>query len=91
MTLNTVEKQKIKEVIECLESSNGRTRLEKLEELISEWMKFWKDDYDDEDGLLQAMIEHQRRKEKMKIVEKEWHAVWLLKKVQKRRGIEHFQ
>ena len=24
-------------------------------------------------------------------MEKEWHAVWMLKKVQKRRGIEDFQ
>ena len=57
MTLNTAEKDKMKEVIECLETWYGRTRLEKLEELVSEWMKFWEDNYEDEDDHLQAMIE----------------------------------
>ena len=36
------------------------------------------------------MIEIQKRKEELKVVEKEWHAVWMLKKVQKRRGMKHF-
>ena len=54
-------------------------------------MMFWEDDYDDEDVLLQTMIELQRRKEDLKVVEKEWHAVWMLNKVQKRRRMEHFQ
>ena len=33
-TLSTPEKQKIKEVIKCLEDKYGRTRQEKLEELV---------------------------------------------------------
>ena len=58
---------------------------------MSELMKFRDDDYDDENDLLQAMIELQRRNEELKVVEKEGHTVWMLKKVQKRRGMEHFQ
>ena len=51
--------------MECLETRYRRTRLEKLEELVSEWMKFLEDDYENEDDLLQAMIELQRRKEEL--------------------------
>ena len=32
-----------------------------------------------------------RRKEELIIGEEEWHGVWMLKKVQKRRGMELFQ
>ena len=77
-TLNTVEKQKVKEVIDCLEIRYGQTRLEKLEELLTGYVKFREDDYDDEDDLLQVMLEFQRRKEELKIGDKEWHAVWML-------------
>ena len=37
------------------------------------------------------MEEIQMRKEELKVVDKEWVSVWMLKKVQKRRGMEHFQ
>ena len=46
-SLNTPDKQKIKKVTQCLEERYGRTRLEKLEELVVEWMKFREDDYED--------------------------------------------
>ena len=35
-TLDNIEKQKIKEVIECLEIRYGRMRLQKLEKLVSD-------------------------------------------------------
>ena len=35
-TLNTAEKQTIKEVVDCLKERFGRTRLEQIEELVSE-------------------------------------------------------
>ena len=50
-TVNTVEKQKVK-VIDCLEIRYGQTILEKLEELLTGYVKFREDDYDDEDDLL---------------------------------------
>ena len=65
--LNTAEKQTIGEVMEYLRACYGRTRLEKIEELVVKWMNFRDDDYDDEDNLLQAMIEIQRIKEELKI------------------------
>ena len=46
--LNTQECQTDKDVIECLKKKYGRTRLEKLEELVPDWMAFRDDDFDDE-------------------------------------------
>ena len=58
---------------------------------MSDYIKFRDDDFDNKDDLLQAMVEFQRRKKELSINEKEWQSVWMLKKVQKRRGMEHFQ
>ena len=49
--------------------------MEKLEELVTDYVKFREDDYENEDDLLQVMLEFQRRKEELKIGEKAWHAV----------------
>ena len=62
-TLNTVEKQKIKKVVECLEIRYDRGWLEKLEKVVLEWIEFREDDYDHENDVLQAIIEIQRKKE----------------------------
>ena len=35
--LDTVEKQKVKEVTELLQRKYGRTMIEKLEELMTDW------------------------------------------------------
>ena len=59
--------------------------------MITNNVKIREDDYEDDDDLLQVMLEFQRRKEELRIGEKEWHAVWMLMKVQKRKGMEHFQ
>ena len=58
---------------------------------MSDWIKFNDEDYNDKDDLLQAIKEIQMRKEELKVVEKEWISVWMLKKVQKRRRMEQFQ
>ena len=54
-TLTTEDKQTIKEVVDCLKERFGRTRLEQIEELVLEYIKFRNDDYDYD--LLQAMVE----------------------------------
>ena len=38
--LNTAETQKIREIVVCLKTRYGRTRLGKLKELVSKWMSF---------------------------------------------------
>lgn len=42
-------------------------------------------------NLLQAIMEILRRKEELKVIDREWYTFWMLRKVQKRRGMEHFQ
>ena len=53
-------------------------------------MKFKEYDFDYEDDFIQAMEEIQMRKE-LKVVDNEWFLVWMLQKVQRRRGMEYFQ
>ena len=43
-TLSTPQKQKLKEVVKCLEDKYGRTRLEKIKELIMDYMRLKGDD-----------------------------------------------
>ena len=56
-----------------------------------DWIGFRDDDYEDEGDFLHAMEELQRRKEDMKITDREWNTVWMLKKAQKRKGMNDFQ
>ena len=75
LVMNTVQHQKIKEVLDYLEKRYRRTRLENLEELMLDWMKFNVAHYDNEDELLQAMGYIQMRKEELKGVNKVWFSV----------------
>ena len=59
--------------------------------MVSQYIRFGEDDFEDEDDLLQAMIEFQRGKEELSVNEKEQHSVWTLKKLQRRKGMQHFQ
>ena len=59
--------------------------------MVLDYIKFNENDYDDEGDFLHTMEEMERRKEDLKIVEKEWYAFWMLKKAQKRRGMNEFQ
>ena len=74
-TLSTPEKQKVKEVIKCLEDRYGRTRLEKLEELVVDWMRFKVDDYEEEGDFLNALEDIQKRKKEMNVIDEECHEV----------------
>ena len=60
--MSSPEKQKVEEVVKCLEDIYGRTLLEKIEELVLDWIKFNENDYDDEVDFLHAMEEIERRK-----------------------------
>ena len=66
-------------MVKCLEDRYGSTRLEKIEELVLDWIKFNENYYDDEGDCVHAIEEIERRKGYLKIVEKEWHAVWMQK------------
>ena len=51
-----------------------------------DYIKFNENNYDDEGDILNVMEEMERRKGDLKVMEKEWHAVWMLKRAQKRRA-----
>ena len=59
--------------------------MEKLEELVSDWLKFREDDFDDEDDFIQAMEEIQMRKNELKVIDSERFSVWMLQEAQKRK------
>ena len=79
------------EIIACLEERYGRNRLEKIEELVLDLIGFRDDDYEDEGDFLHYMEELQRRKEDIKVTDREWNTVWMLKKAQKRKGMNDFK
>ena len=53
--LDRVEKWKVKEVTELLKMKYGRTRIEELEELMTDLMNFKANEHENEDDYLFAM------------------------------------
>ena len=64
--LDTIEKQKVKEIIELLDLKYGRTRLEELEELMEDWIKFNFNEHESEEDYLFATEKMIARKEENK-------------------------
>ena len=89
--LDTVEKQAVERIVEMLEEKYGKTRLEQVEELVSEWMKFNTNEYEKEDEYLYAMEKLYSRKVEKEIEDKEWFSVWMMIEVRKRKGMEKFE
>ena len=83
--------QTIKKVIELLDVKCGRTRTEKVEECVEDWLKFKEDQFEDDGELILAMKEiHQRQKE-LKILQDEWFSIWMLGKIKKRKRRNNFE
>merc|ERR1711867_316669 len=70
--LDTIEKQKVKEIVELLKLKYGRTR---LEELMEDWIKFNFNEHEIEEEYLFAMEKMIARKEEKQVSLKEWNAV----------------
>ena len=77
--MRTPQKQKVEEVIQCLEDRYSRTRLEKTRGAGFGLYKIEKDHYEDEDNFLHAMEELEIMNKELKVIEEEWHTMWLLK------------
>ena len=73
--LDTVQKQKVKEVTELLRVKYGRTRIEELEELMEDWIKFNFNEYESEEDNLFAMEKIIARKEEKQVTTREWDAI----------------
>ena len=48
------------EVLELLEMMYNRSRTERLEDVIEDYIKFWKDPCEDDGGLILAMKEYRQ-------------------------------
>ena len=83
--------QTIKKVLEILIGKYGRTRTEKVEECVEDWLKFKEDMFEEDDELILAMEEIDQRRKELKITEDEWFSVWMLGRVKKRKRMDNFE
>merc|ERR1712240_268355 len=74
-----------------LDIKYGRTRLEELEELMEEWVKFNFNEYENEEEYLFAQEKLISRQDEKKITMREWNAVWMMYGTKQRKGIENYQ
>ena len=86
--LEKKEDQTITRVTGLLDLRYGRSRTEKVEEAIEDLFRFREDDYEEDDALMMAMKEIRQRRIDLNITFDEFHAVWMLMKLKKRKKIE---
>ena len=89
-TLEKKSDQTILKVLDLLDSKYGRTKTERIEEIMDEWIKFKDDSFEDDRELLLGMKELRQRKKELNITEDEWDTVWMLTIVKKRKKIDKF-
>ena len=77
--------QTVDKVVGLLDSRYGRSRTEKVEEAIEDLFKFREDQYEDDDELMLAMKELRQRRVELKMTFDEFHSVWMLQKLKKRK------
>merc|ERR1711867_319619 len=89
--LDTIEKQKVKEIIELLDLKYGRTRVEELEELTEDWIKFNFNEHESEEEYLFAQEKMIARQEEKQVSLQEWNTVRMMYGAKQRKGIENYQ
>ena len=89
--LDTIEKHKVREKTDLLKLKYGRTRIEELEELMEDWIKFNSNEHESEEEYLFAMEKMIARKEEKQVTMREWDAIWMMIGARKRKGIENYQ
>merc|ERR1711895_185646 len=89
--LDTVEKQTVKNLIDALDRQYGRTRLEELEELMEDWIKFNFNEHKSEEEYLFAQEKMITRQEEKQVTLKEWNTIWMMYGAKQRKGIENYQ
>ena len=77
--------QTVKKVLELLDIKYGRTRMEKIEDCVNEWLNFREDKFEEEDELLLGLRELNQRRLDLEITNNEWFSVWMLGRVKKRK------
>merc|ERR1712080_252196 len=89
--LDTIEKQTIKGLMELLDTQYGRTRLEELEELMEDWIKFNFNEHESEEEYLFAQEKLIARQDEKNVTLKEWNTIWMMYGAKQRKGIEDYQ
>ena len=82
--------QTLDKVVELLDMKYGRSRTEKVEDVIEDYLKFREDQYEDDDELILVMKELRQRPIEFKMSFDEFDSVSMLEKMRKRRKIENF-
>ena len=67
------------------------SRTEKVEDAIEDLFKFREDNYEDDDKLMLAMKELRQRRVDLKMTFDEFHSIWMLQKLKKRKRMENFE
>ena len=88
--INKVD-QTLEKVVGHLDVKYGRSRTEKVEDFIEEYLKFREDQYEDDDELILTMKELRQRRIDLDMNFDEFDAVWMLEKNRKRKKIENFE
>ena len=76
----------MKGILELLNTKYGRTRLEELEEIMEDWIKFNFNEYESEEEYLLAQEKLIARQDEKEITLKEWNAIWLMYGATQRQG-----
>ena len=80
--------QTVERALELLEVKYGRSRTERIEELVDDLLNFWEDQYEDDGELLLAMKDIRRREKEKKITRDEWLVTWMLGRIKKRKRVD---
>ena len=69
--------QTITKVLDLLHIKYRRTKTEKIEEIMEDWLRFMDNQFEDDGELLLGMKELRQKKKDLKVTEDEWDAVWM--------------
>merc|ERR1712121_92180 len=89
--LDRIEKHTVIEIVKLLKLKYGRTRIEELEELMEDWIKYNFNEHESEEEYLFAMEKMIARKGEKSVTMREWDAIWMMIGARKRKGIENYQ
>ena len=83
--------QTVDKVAGLLDIRYGRSRTEKVEDAIEDLIKFREDDNEDDDDFTLAIRELRQRRLDLKVTFDEFHVVWVMQKIKKRKRMEDFE
>ena len=89
-TLDKKTDQTIAKVLDLLSLKYGRTKTEKIEEMMEDWINFKADQFEDDGEFLLGMKELRQKKKDLNVTEDEWNVVWMLTMVKKQKRIDIF-